>query len=155
MKFFVAAYVFLLKGYSEQRTSCAMHEGEHDMEFFATMSIGGVSPQLECNHGQSVCPLQNITCQCVVTDEYPSLRWKLGSELIAAFDLFGQCTFAETNCSAATVAVLAIGLSSNISFVAELQPGPVTIECQGVGTISSSLSFSFGTCTSFWHLYIA
>ena len=123
------------------------------MGFLVAMSIAGISPQLECDHGQSVCPLQNITCQCVVTDEYSSLRWKLRSELIAAFDHHGQCTLAETNCSAATVEVQASGLASNISFVAELQPGPVTIECRGAGITSSSLSFFLGMF--FLHPYIA
>ena len=153
MGFFVAAYVFLLKGNSEQRTSRAKHEGEYELGFPVAMSVAGVSPQLACDHGQLVCPLQNITCQCVVTDEYPTIRWKLRSESIATFNHLGQCTLPKTNCSAATVEVLASGLSSNISFVAELQPGPVTIECQGAGITSSSLSFSLGM--SFRNVYIA
>ena len=113
------------------------------MGFLAAMSIAGISPQLECGHGPLVCPLQNITCQCVVTEEYSGIRWKLRSEIIASFNYVGDCIFPITNCASATVEILASGLSSNISFVAELLPGPLTIECQG-GGFTSSLSFFFG-----------
>ena len=114
--------------------------------YLAAMTVAGIVPQLECNHDQLVCPLQNITCQCVVAEEFSSIRWRLRSELIAAFDHQGECTSLETSCSAATVEVLASGLSSNISFVAELQPGPLTIECQEA-ILTSSLSFSIGMCS--------
>ena len=127
-----------------------MYEDElnmRDMGFLAAMTVAGIVQQLECDHGQLVCPLQNITCQCVGTEKFTGIMWRLRSELIAAFDVFGQCTFSATNCSAATVEVLDSGLSSNVSFVAEqLQPGPLTIECKDA-ILTSSLSFSIGMCS--------
>ena len=121
-----------------------MHEDEHDMRFFAAMNVAGILPQLECDHNDLVCPLQKITCQCVVTGDFQVLLWKFSSEFIAVFDHLGQCYLVSTNCSAATAEVLASGISSNISFVTELQPGPVIIECQDAYSTSSYLSFSVG-----------
>ena len=114
------------------------------MGFLAAMTVVGILPQLQCDNGQLVCPLQNITCQCVVTGEFLSIRWRLRSEFIAAFDFNGQCGLMSTNCADATVEVLASGLSSNVSFVADLQPGPLTIECQESYTLASSKLFSIG-----------
>ena len=115
-----------------------------DMGFFAVMTVAGILPQLQCDYAQLVCPLQKITCQCVVTGDFQNIFWRLQSELIASFDHLGQCALVNSNCSAATVEVLASGLSSNISFVAELQPGLVTIGCLDADFTSSSLSYSVG-----------
>ena len=112
--------------------------------FLAAMTVAGLLPQLQCDYVQLVCPLQKITCQCVVTGDLQSIFWRVQSELIASFDHLGQCALFNSNCSAATVEVLASGLSSNISFAAELQPGPITIECINADFTSSSLSYSVG-----------
>ena len=117
-----------------------------DTELLAAMILditGTLEDQLECDHDQLVCPLQNITCLCVVTGSPQVIFWRLNSKLIAYFDHQGQCGLTNNNCSA-TVEVLQSpqGLSSNVSFVAELQPGPTTIECRDTDANSYTLSFS-------------
>ena len=115
------------------------------MEFLAAMTITGtLAGQLQCDHDQLVCPLQNITCQCVVTGPGQAIAWRLNSKIIASFDFLGQCTLTSTNCFFASVAVLESpqGLSSNVSFVAELQPGPTTIECRDADAKSYTSLYS-------------
>ena len=114
------------------------------MEFLAAMTLtGALADQLQCDGDQLVCPLQNITCQCVVTGPVQAMAWRWNSKLIAGFDRLGQCTLTSTNCYA-TVEVLQSpqGLSSNVSFLAELQPGQIKIECRDGNGESYTLSFT-------------
>ena len=101
-------------------------------------------PELQCDHNQLVCPLQNITCQCVVveTETFKQIVvWYLDSELIIVFNHLGSSQVVNANYTA-TVDVLENGLSSNLSFPAELQSGPLTVECVDVDFESNSRSFS-------------
>ena len=94
------------------------------------MTLSGILSKLQCSHDQLVCPLQNITCQCVVTGAVQTIRWTLHSEIIAQFDISGKALVSNPNYPA-TIEILETGQSSNVSFVAELQPGLSTIECTG------------------------
>ena len=111
---------------------CAMHEDVLIWNFFAGMTpMGKLEGHLQCDHDQLVCSLQNITCQCVMTGQGQVIVWSLNSELIAVFHFHGQCALKSSNRSA-TVEVLQSPqeLLSNVSIVAELQPGPIAIECR-------------------------
>ena len=102
-------------------------------------------PELQCDHNQLVCPLQNITCQCVVVETEmfkQTIVWYLDSELIIVFNHLGNSQVVNANYTA-TVDVLENGLSSNLSFPAELQSGPLTVECEDADFKFNSRSFSF------------
>ena len=105
------------------------------------MAVTGMSPELQCDHDQLVCPLQNITCQCVVTEEYSYIIWYLHSEFVGYFSYFGSSVIGNPNYTA-TVEVLGKGLlSSNLSFPAELQSGPLTVECEDANAIPNNMLF--------------
>ena len=113
-------------------------------QFLAAMIVAGTLPELQCDHDQLVCPLQNITCHCVVTEF--TLSWTLDSKLIAQVNRQEKIVL-NANYSV-TVKVLEDGLnvSSNVSFVPELKSGPVTLLCQdikGMSTWSYSLVGQF------------
>ena len=105
------------------------------------MTVTVALPELQCNHDQLVCPLQNITCQCVAMGMGQAIIWKFHSELIASFDADGKPIVTNTNYPA-TVEVLESGQSSNVSFPAELQPGPMTVECIDADFNSETWSYS-------------
>ena len=110
------------------------------------MTVVGMLPELQCDHDQLVCLLQSITCQCVVTGTNvlpPALFWYLHSELVGQFDHLGNSLASNTNYTyTATVKVLQNELSSNLSFPAELQSGPLTVECENADLNSNTKSFS-------------
>ena len=140
MKSSMAAYVFVLKGARSSCFQCYMFT----VKFLAAMAVGGMLPEMQCNHDQRVCPLQNITCQCVVTETETSkqtLSWYLHSELVGHFTHLGNSLVSNTNYPA-TVEVLENGLSSNLSFPAEVKSGTLTVECVNVDFESSYLSYS-------------
>ena len=94
------------------------------------MTVTGMLPELQCDHDQLGCPLQNITCHCVVTGTAPTIFWRVGSEFIAQFNQEGETVFIKANYSIyTTVEVLENGLSSNLSLPAELKSDPVTVQC--------------------------
>ena len=105
------------------------------------MTVTGMLPELQCDHDQLTCPLQNITCQCVVMGTAQVIIWRLGSELIALFDQEGNNLASKTNYSV-TVEVLENGLSSNVSLPAELKSEPATLECLDASLKSSNWSYS-------------
>ena len=100
-----------------------------------------MSPELQCSHHQLVCPLQNITCQCVVTGQPQAIFWTLHTELIAQFGNKGQSVFNNPKYPA-TGKMLANGLTSNMSFSAELQTDPKTVECRDANAQSDTWSYS-------------
>ena len=107
------------------------------------MAVAGALPGLQCDHDQPVCPLQNITCQCVVigTEEFPpNIYWYLHSEFVVHFNHLGKGQVNNPNYTA-SAEVLENGLSSNLSFPAELQSGALTVECVDVNFESSNWSF--------------
>ena len=108
------------------------------------MAVAGMIPELECDHDQLVCPLENITCQCVVTGTkvvLPAIFWFLHSEVVGQFDHLGNSLISNTDYTT-TVEVLENSLSSNLSFPAELQSGPLTVECVDADLNSNAKSFS-------------
>ena len=110
------------------------------LQSFAAMTVTGMLPQLQCNHNQLTCALQTIICQCVVTGTGQFITWKLDMKLIAQFDVLGQSVFSDSNYPA-TAENLENGLSSNVSFSAELKSDPVTVQCSDVAGKSSAWSF--------------
>ena len=105
------------------------------------MTVAGMLPELQCDHDQLVCPLQNITCQCGVTEMPLAISWFLGSEGITQFDSLGQSVSENTNYSA-TAAVVGNGLLSNLSLHADPQSSPVTVHCEDAHGQSNTLSYS-------------
>ena len=105
------------------------------------MTVTGMLPELHCNHSQLTCALQTITCQCVVTGTGQQIIWKLDMEPIAQFDLLGKSVFSNPSYPA-TAEVLENGLSSNVSFPAELKSDPVTVQCSS-GFAGQSSTWSF------------
>ena len=108
------------------------------------MAVAATSPELQCDHDQLVCPLENITCQCVVMGTkvvLPVIIWYLHAELVGQFDDLGNSLASNTDYTT-TVEVLENGLSSSLSFPAELQSGPLTVECVDGDAKSTTLSFS-------------
>ena len=98
------------------------------------MAVTGTMPQLQCDHDQLVCPLQNITCQCVGTPGISTIFWSLDSQLIAWVTDDEEILGNDANYPV-TIMVLKSGLlASNLglSFVA----GPATVQCQNVHGIS-------------------
>ena len=86
--------------------------------------------ELQCNHDQLVCPMQSITCQCVVMGEAQILTWTSQSQVIAQFGAFGQTLIPLTNTAyTVTVEELENEVSSNLSFTAQLYSDLVTIQC--------------------------
>ena len=81
-----------------------------------------------------MCPLQTIICHCVVTAN--TVFWRLDEEITVYVDHTGLIYVSNTKYSA-TVKVLEDELSSNVSFVAELESGPVTLQCQDYNGIST------------------
>ena len=105
------------------------------------MTVTVALPELQCNNDQLVCPLQNITCQCVAMGTGQAIIWKLHSEVIASFETNGKPIVTNANYPA-TVEVLEGGQSSNVSFPAVLQPGPMTVECIDGDFKSETWSYS-------------
>ena len=105
------------------------------------MTVSGMLPELQCDQGKLACPLQNITCQCVVTGTAQTIAWRLGSKLIAQFNDVGETLISNANYPA-TFQVLANGLSSNVSLPAELKSDPDTVECLDAMFKSSTWSYS-------------
>ena len=108
------------------------------------MAVAATSPELQCGHDQLVCPLENITCQCVVTGTkfvLPAIIWYVHSQPVGFFDQDGFSYFSFPNYTT-TVEVLENGLSSNLSFPAELQSGPIIVECKDTNAQSTNRSFS-------------
>ena len=108
------------------------------------MAVAATSPELQCDHDQLVCPLENITCQCVVTGTnlvLPFLIWYLHSEIVDQFDDLGNSQVSNTGYTT-TVEVLENALSSNLSFPSELQSGPLTVACVDGDAKSTTMSFS-------------
>lgn len=86
--------------------------------------------ELQCNHDQTVCPLQNITSRCVVVGKEQALIWKLQSYTVAQIDSNGTITLSSNNSDiVATSEVLDNRTSSSLSFTAQLQYNIATIEC--------------------------
>ena len=106
------------------------------------MTVTGVLPELQCDQDQLVCPLENITCQCVGTGMELTISWILDSKLIAQFSPEGESLFSNASYPA-TAKMLENGLSSNISFLAELKSDPVTLECLSVGETIASNTWSY------------
>ena len=103
-----------------------------------------MSPELQCNHDQLVCPSENITCQCVVTGTkfvLPVIIWCVNSLPVGYFNHLGTSYFSFPNYTT-TVEVLENGLSSNLSFPVELLSGPITVECKDTNAQSANRSFS-------------
>ena len=107
------------------------------------MCVTGILPELNCDHDQLVCPFQTVTCQCVVIGMVPGtvLAWRLDSKLIAQFTHEGESIYVAANYNA-TGEMLQNGVSSNLSFVVQLQSGPVTLECIDSDGISNTWSCS-------------
>ena len=105
------------------------------------MTVTGMLPVLQCDQAQPLCPLQNITCQCVVAGTAQTIFWRVGSEFIVQFNQEGETVFSNTNYST-TVEVLENGLSSNVSLPAGLKSDPVTVECLDANVKSSTWSYS-------------
>ena len=108
------------------------------------MAVAAMLPELQCDRDQLVCPLENITCQCVVTGTnvlLPVIIWVLHSEIVAQFDDLGNSLASKTDYTT-TVEVLENALSSNLSFPAELQFGPLTVACVDGDAKSTTMSFS-------------
>ena len=111
---------------------------------FTVMAVtGSILPELQCNHDHLVCPLQTITCQCVVTGVLQSIFWEINSEIIAVVVHVGQSVIIQALYpTIATGKLVENGVSSNVSFVAELQFGPVTIRCIDDTEQSKNSSYS-------------
>ena len=102
--------------------------------------------ELNCNQDHLVCPLQSITCHCVVIGNDQLLAWKSQSQLIVQFTTNGQTVAPLTNANY-TVTFKQLEndegdkLSSNLSFTALLQTHPMTIQCLDID--ENTLNFSY------------
>ena len=112
-----------------------------------TSSIRATELDLQCNHDQIVCPLQNITCQCVVEGTEPTLVWKLQSSIVAQFDSNATSFLPPTNFEIiSTATAQGNEISSTMSFTAQLQynlMNTVTMECSDNGTYPLSSSYAY------------
>ena len=126
-----------------------------------------MSPELQCDHDQLVCPLQNITCQCVATgtkELLPAIYWYLQYELVGQINNVGKAIYYTATVNyTATVEVLENALSSNLSFRGEPQYGPLTVLCADNSYTQRTRSFlieglflevqSFSCNQSFTYIY--
>ena len=121
MKFSIAACVFVLRG-TPQSVSC--EKSSFTVYHFAAMTVSAASLQLQCDHDQLVCPLQNITCQCTVVNR-SSIAWSVDAEVVLVLEN-GEIAGNNANYPV-TVKVLENGLlASNLSFIIA---GSVTVQC--------------------------
>ena len=108
------------------------------------MAVAEKLPELQCDHDQLLCPLQNITCQCVVVETgmfKQTIVWYLDSDFVVQFTYLGNRVVGNADYTA-TVEVLENGLSSNLSFPSELRTGPLTVQCEDAAFKSNTRSFS-------------
>ena len=93
-----------------------------------------------------MCPLQNITCQCKVSNEEQTLTWISQSQVIAQFGPNGPPIIPVTSAkyiATATVDQSTNELSSNLSFIAHLQFDPLPIQCLDINENTVNISYSF------------
>ena len=112
------------------------------------MAVAATARQLQCNHDQLVCPLQNITCQCVANQS--TIFWNLDSELVVGVTNDEEIKGNNANYPA-TVKVLENGLlASNLSLIIA---GSVTVQCQDALGISNQSYSIVGTLLKFCFVY--
>ena len=109
---------------------------------------------MSCNQDHLVCPLQNITCHCVVIgNDHQILTWTTQSQVIVQFSTGGQTIAPPTNTNYTVTVEQSENdngleeLSSNLSFVAQLQSHPLTIECLDIS--ENFLNFSYSIVGGF------
>ena len=146
MKFAIVTCIFLLNSIWFRSTCFKVIMNSFGDRFQPWLHVTGIFTELQCDHNQLVCPLQNISYPCVVTGTILAMIWRLNSQNIALFNNLRESTFSNINYFA-TGKIVQTGLSSNLSFSAELQSGPVTLECKDGNGISNTWSHSIvGRC---------
>ena len=110
--------------------------------------------ELSCNQDHLVCPLQSITCHCVVIgNDHQILTWKAQSQVIVQFNTGGQTIAPPTNTNYTVTFEESEydngpdELSSNLSFIAQLQSHSVTIQC--LDLTENFLNFSYSIVGGF------
>ena len=104
-------------------------------------AIHGEVLELRCNHDALICPLQNVTCLCLVTGSRSGLAWKMQSQIVAQFSSSGKVVQPPADSAIEAKAQdQGNGVSSNLSFIAQSQDETMAVECSddGVNSISSS-----------------
>ena len=100
--------------------------------------------ELQCSGDQLVCPLQSITCQCVVKGDVLIITWKSQSQIITQLEASGHINVPVTKTNfTVTVEGSTNEMSSNLSFTAQLQSDATTIKCLNFNENSLNFSYSF------------
>ena len=91
-----------------------------------------------------ICPLENVTCQCMVEGMKQNLVWKMQSQTIVQIDSDGRFTLSPTDSDIVATALSQENkILSNLSFTAQRwADDSMTVECFDDGENFMSASYA-------------